>query len=32
MIKHNYQEIEGWFNMEQQYLELLEATPEKEYL
>ena len=28
-IKHNYQEIEGWFNMEQQYLELLEATPEK---
>lgn len=28
MIKHNYQEIEGWFNMEQQYLELLEATPE----
>lgn len=29
MIKHNYQEIEGWFNMEQQYLELLEATPEK---
>ena len=29
MIKHNYQEIEGWFNMEHQYLELLEATPEK---
>ncbi len=29
MIKHNYQEIEGWFNMEQQYLELLESTPEK---
>ena len=29
MIKHNYQEIEGWFNMEPQYLELLEATPEK---
>lgn len=28
MIKHNYQEIEGWFNMEQQYLELLENTPE----
>ena len=28
MIKHNYQDIEGWFNMEQQYLELLEATPE----
>ena len=22
-IKHNYQSIEGWFNMEEQYLELL---------
>jgi len=29
MIKHNYQSIEGWFNMEKQYLELLDATPEK---
>lgn len=29
MIEHNYQTIEGWFNMEKQYLELLEATPEK---
>jgi predicted O-methyltransferase YrrM len=28
MIKHNYKEIEGWFNMENQYLELLENTPE----
>jgi predicted O-methyltransferase YrrM len=28
MIKHNYQDIEGWFNMEQQYLKLLEATSE----
>lgn len=28
MIKHNYKEIEGWFNMEDQYLELLENTPE----
>lgn len=27
-IEHNYKEIEGWFNMEDQYLELLEATPE----
>lgn len=27
-IKHNYKEIEGWFNMENQYLELLENTPE----
>ena len=29
MIKHNYQFLEGWFNMEDQYLELLEATPEE---
>lgn len=28
MIEHNYQTIEGWFNMEKQYLELLENTPE----
>lgn len=28
MIEHNYKEIEGWFNMEKQYLELLENTPE----
>lgn len=28
-LKHNYQSIEGWFNMENQYLELLEATPEE---
>jgi len=28
-IEHNYQSIEGWFNMEKQYLELLDATPEK---
>lgn len=28
MIEHNYKEIEGWFNMEDQYLELLENTPE----
>ena len=27
-IEHNYQNIEGWFNMEDQYLELLENTPE----
>jgi len=27
-MKHNYKEIEGWFNMEEQYLELLQATPE----
>ena len=27
-IEHNYQSIEGWFNMEKQYLELLENTPE----
>lgn len=27
-IEHNYKEIEGWFNMEDQYLELLENTPE----
>lgn len=29
MIEHNYQTIEGWFNMEKQYLELLENTPEE---
>jgi len=28
MIQHNYTEIEGWFNMENQYLELLENTPD----
>ena len=28
MIEHNYKELEGWFNMEDQYLELLENTPE----
>lgn len=28
MIEHNYRDIEGWFNMEQQYLYLLENTPE----
>lgn len=28
MIKHNYQDIEGWFNMEEQYLFLLDKTPE----
>ena len=27
-IKHNYQSIEGWFNMEAQYLELLNHCPE----
>lgn len=27
-IEHNYKEIEGWFNMEDQYLELLNNTPE----
>lgn len=27
-IKHNYQSIEGWFNMEDQYLELLNHCPE----
>jgi len=27
-MDHNYKEIEGWFNMENQYLELLENTPE----
>jgi predicted O-methyltransferase YrrM len=27
-IKHNYQSIEGWFNMETQYLELLNHCPE----
>jgi len=29
MIEHNYKNLEGWFNMENQYLELLEATPEE---
>jgi predicted O-methyltransferase YrrM len=28
-IKHYYQSVEGWFNMENQYLELLNHTPEK---
>ena len=28
-MDHNYKELEGWFNMENQYLELLEATPEE---
>lgn len=28
LIQHNYQSIEGWFNMEKQYLELLYAVPE----
>jgi predicted O-methyltransferase YrrM len=27
-IDHYYHLIEGWFNMEKQYLELLDATPE----
>jgi hypothetical protein len=27
-IEHYYHLIEGWFNMEKQYLELLDATPE----
>jgi hypothetical protein len=27
-IKHNYQSIEGWFNMEKQYLELLNHCPD----
>jgi predicted O-methyltransferase YrrM len=27
-IDHYYQLLEGWFNMETQYLELLDATPE----
>ena len=27
-IDHYYHSLEGWFNMEQQYLELLNATPE----
>jgi len=27
-IDHYYQSLEGWFNMEKQYLELLDATPE----
>jgi hypothetical protein len=29
MVEHNYKEIEGWFNMEDQYLELLKNTPEE---
>jgi hypothetical protein len=28
MIEHNYTKIDGWFDMENQYLELLERTPE----
>lgn len=28
MIEHNYQSAEGWFNMEAQYLHLLEQCPE----
>jgi predicted O-methyltransferase YrrM len=27
-IDHYYQDLEGWFNMEKQYLELLDATPD----
>jgi predicted O-methyltransferase YrrM len=27
-IEHNYQSIEGWFNMEEQYLELLKHCPD----
>jgi predicted O-methyltransferase YrrM len=27
-IEHYYQLLEGWFNMEAEYLELLDATPE----
>jgi hypothetical protein len=27
-IDHYYHSLEGWFNMEEQYLELLDATPE----
>jgi predicted O-methyltransferase YrrM len=27
-IEHYYHLVEGWFNMEKQYLELLDATPE----
>jgi hypothetical protein len=27
-IDHYYHSLEGWFNMEKQYLELLDATPE----
>jgi hypothetical protein len=27
-IEHNYQSIEGWFNMENQYLELLNHCPD----
>lgn len=28
MIEHNYKNVEGWFNMEKQYIELLDKTPE----
>lgn len=28
MIEHNYKKIQGWFNMENQYLELLDLVPE----
>jgi len=28
MINHNYKDLEGWFNMENQYLELLDNVPE----
>lgn len=27
-ITHNYQNLEGWFNMENQYLELIESIPD----
>lgn len=27
-LEHNYQSIEGWFNMEKEYLELLEQCPD----
>lgn len=27
-LEHNYQSIDGWFNMENEYLELLEQCPE----
>jgi len=28
MIKHNYTELDGWFNMEDEYLHLLEKCPD----
>ena len=28
MIEHKYQNIEGWFNMESQYLDLIQLTPD----